>query len=181
MKRIAVFMGIISIMLSLLERGKKLPKTDFPYPVPLPEGEMLAALHMTRQGMRSGLHYIMSVEGEEIYLKMTNYHPYGEEYRFNAKDILEDSGKTCIESTKDAQVLREIEAILVDCGTVGWDGFNEKRVIKNATDTGERYEVYLLFSGGSTVSVYGCDICPNRFGEMFNRITKIFHETVKWE
>ena len=159
----------------------KKPNTAFLSPVPLPKGETLTALHMTRQGMRSGFYYIMSVEGEEVFFKVTNYHPHGEEYRFNAKDNLDDRGKCVIVPTKDTKVLREIEAILVDCGTVGWDGFNEKRVIKNATDTGERYEVYLLFSGGSTVSVYGCDICPNRFGEMFNRITKIFHETVKWE
>ena len=131
--------------------------------------------------MRSGFYYIMSVEGEDIYLKMTNYHPYGEEYRFNAKDILEGRGKTCIEVIGDAEILREIEKILVDCGTVSWDGFNEKRIIKNATDTGERYEIYLCFSGGSTVSVCGIDVCPDRFGEMFNRIAEIFHKTVKWE
>ncbi len=60
-----------------------------------------------------------------------------------------------ISNSKDEQVLRDIEQVLVDCGTVGWDGFNEKRILKNATDTGERYEIYLRFSGGSTVSVCG--------------------------
>ena len=92
-----------------------------------------------------------------------------------------DKGKCVIGSTKDKTVLRDIEKVLVDCGTVGWDGFNETYVIENATDTGERYEIYLCFSCGSTVSVYGYDICPNRFGEMFNRITEIFHQTVKCE
>ncbi len=130
--------------------------------------------------MRSGLYYILSVEGEDIYLKMTNHHPYGEVYRFNAKDKFDDKGKTCVEITKDIALLSEIENILVDCGTVGWDGFNEERIIKNATDTGERYEIYLCFSGGSTISVYGIDTCPDRFGEMFNRITEIFHRTVEW-
>lgn len=149
--------------------------------MPLPLGETLTALHLKRQGMRSGLHYILSVDGEDIFFKMTNYHPYGEEYRFNAKDNLDDRAKCRIVSTKDTQMLRDIEEVLVDCGTVGWNGFNEKKTIKNATDTGERYEIYLWFSGGSTVSVYGYDICPDRFNEMFNRITKIFHRTVKWE
>ena len=182
MRHAAIFMSMLALLLSLFGCGKNAHiNTDFPSPVPLPEGETLTALHMTRQGMRSGPHYILSVEGEDIFFKMTNYHPYEEEHRFNAKDNLDDSGKCRIESTKDAQVLRDIEAVLVDCGAVGWDGFNEKRSIKNATDTGERYEIYLLFSGGSTVSVYGIDTCPNRFNEMFNHITEIFHRTVKWE
>lgn len=172
-------MSLFSVLVSLFGCGK--PNTEFPSPVPLPEGETLTALHMTRQGMRSGFYYIMSVEGEDIFFKMTNYHPYGEEYRFNAKDNLDDRAKCRIVSTKDTQTLCEIEEVLVDCGTVGWDGFNEKRVIKKATDTGERYEIYLRFSGGSTVSVCGIDICPDRFSEMFGRITEIFQRTVKWE
>ena len=158
----------------------KKSNTSFSSPVPLPKGEMLTALHMTRQGMRSGFYYIMSVEGEEVFFKVTNYHPHGEEYRFNAKDNLDDRGKCVIVPTKDTKVLREIEAILVDCGTVGWDGFNEEKIIKNATDTGERYEIYLKFSGGSTVSVCGIDTSPDRFSEMFGRITEIFQRTVKW-
>ena len=166
---------------TFFHRLKKKPNTSFPSPVPLPEGEALTALHMTRQGMRSGFYYIMSVCGDEIFFKMTNYHPYGEEFRFNAKDNLDERGKCFVESTKDRKVLHEIEEILVDCGTVGWDGFDEKIVMKNVTDTGERYEIYLQFSGGSTVSVCGIDICPDRFSEMFGRITEIFRRTVKWE
>lgn len=172
-------MCLFKMLTALKECGK--PNTEFPSPVPLPMGETLEALHMTRQGMRSGFHYIMSVNGEDIFFKVTNYHPYGEEYRFNANENLDNRGKCVITSTKDTQVLRDIEEVLVDCGSVGWNGFNEKRIIKNATDTGERYEIYLRFSGGSTVSVCGIDTCPSRFNEMFNRITEIFHRTVKWE
>lgn len=172
---------MFSFLAAVFGRSTKKPNTSFSSPVPLPAGETLTALHMTRQGMRSGFYYIMSVDGDEIFFKVTNYHPYGEEYRFNAKENLDDRGKCFIKSTKDTEVLREIEEVLADCGTVGWNGFNEIRIIKNATDTGERYEVYLCFSGGSRVSVYGCDICPDRFNEMFLRITKIFHRTVKWE
>lgn len=130
--------------------------------------------------MRSGLYYIMSVEGEDIFFKITNYLYDEEKYRFNAEDRVYDKGKCVIQSTKETKVLRAIEKVIVDCGTVGWDGFHETVIIKDATDTGERYEVYLKFSGGSTVSVYGIDICPDRFGEMFNRITDIFEEIVKW-
>ncbi len=173
-------MRLFSVLVSLLSRSRRKPNTAFASPVPLPEGETLTALHLTRQGMRSGLHYILSVEEEEIFFKITNYHPYEEEYRFNAKDRLDQRGKCCIVATKDAQALREMEAVLVDCGTVGWDGFHEEFIRKNVTDTGERYEIYLRFSGGSRVSVYGIDICPDRFQEMFNRITEIFHRTVKW-
>ncbi|MBE6679111.1 MAG: hypothetical protein E7598_01165 [Ruminococcaceae bacterium] len=175
-------MSIFSILLSLFECGKKAHiNTFFPSPVPLPAGETLTGLHMTRQGMRSGLCYVMSVEGEDIFLKMTNCHPLEKEYRFNAKEILSKNEKCAIKSTNDIQVLRDIEEALVDCGTVGWDGFNETIIMKNVTDTGERYEIYLRFSGGSTVSVYGIDICPDRFNEVFNRIAAIFRRTVKWE
>ena len=175
-------MSIISIALSLFGCGRQARiNTEFPSPVPLPEGETLTALHLTRQGMRGGMYYIMSVESEEIFFKITNYHPYREEHRFNAKDNLDECGKCRMVSVKDPQLIREIETVLVDCGTVGWDGFNEERIIKNATDTGERYEIYLRFSGGSTVSVYGIDTCPDRFNEMFGRITEIFHRTVNWE
>ena len=175
-------MSMLAILLSLFGCGKNAHiNTEFPSPVPLPDGETLTAMYMTRQGMRSGFYYIMSVEGEDIFFKVTNYHPYGEEYRFNATENLDDRGKCVINSTKDEQVLRDIEQVLVDCGTVGWDGFNEKRILKNATDTGERYEIYLRFSGGSTVSVCGIDTCPDRFNEMFGCITEIFHRTVGWE
>jgi len=180
-RKVLWIMSLFSVLVSLFGCGRQMPKTAFPSPIPLPEGETLTALHLTRQGMRSGLYYILSVEGEEIFLKITNYHPYEEAYRFNAKDDLDDRAKCRIVSTKDTQVLREMEAVLVDCGTVGWDGFNEQRVIKNATDTGERYEVYLRFSGGSTVSVRGIDTCPDRYNELFARITEIFHKTVQWE
>lgn len=172
---------MLRVIAALFQRPCKKPNTAFEAPVPLPLGETLTALHLTRQGMRSGFYYIMSVDGEDIFFKVTNYHPYGEEYRFNAKDNLDNRGKCVIGSTKDTRVLRDIEKVLVDCGTVGWDGFNEKRVIKNATDTGERYEIYLRFSGGSGVSVYGIDTCPDRFNEMFGRIIGIFHRTVGWE
>ena len=84
-------------------------------------------------------------------------------YRFNAKDRVYDRGKCVVRSVQDANVLRRIEEVLVDCGTVGWDGFDEKVIIKDATDTGERYEIYLKFSGGSTVSVCGVDTCPDKF------------------
>lgn len=181
MRRVVLIMSLLSVLAALFGCGKQKPNTSFPSPFPLPEGETLTALHMTRQGMRSGFYYIMSVEGEEAFFKVTNYHPYGEEYRFNAKENLDDRGKCFIKSAKDTKVLRDIEEVLVDCGTVGWDGFNEKREMKNATDTGERYEIYLRFSGGSTVSVCGIDICPDRFNEMFGRIIEIFHRTVDWE
>ena len=181
MRKFIAVMGILSVLACFFGCGKVIrPKTNFPSPVPLPEGETLTALHMTRQGMRSGLYYIMSVEGEDIFFKVTNYHPYGEEYRFNAKENLDDRGKCLITSVSDAQILRDIENVLVDCGTVGWDGFNEKVEIKNATDTGERYEIYLQFSGGSQVSVYGYDTCPDRYNEMFNRLTEIFRNIVGW-
>lgn len=181
MRKAAFVMSLLAILASLFGCGAKRPKTDFPSPVPLPEGETLTALHMTRQGMRSGLHYILAVEDEEIFFKITNMHPYGEEHRFNAKDNLDERAKCRVASKKDTQALREIEEVLVECGTVGWDGFNEELIRKNVTDTGERYEVYLRFSGGSTVSVYGIDTCPDRYNEMFMRITEIFHRTVKWE
>ena len=170
-------MSMLSILFSLFGCGRKVHiNTDFPSPVPLPEGETLTALHLTRQGMRGGMYYIVAVEGEEIFFKITNLIHYDEKYRFVAdKKVLENEMST-ICSTKDTAALRAIEEVLIDCGTVGWDGFYEEISRPGVADAGDIYNVYLQFSRGSSVSVHGYDICPDRFMEMFNRIVEIFAE-----
>ncbi|MBQ8836132.1 MAG: hypothetical protein IJ002_01325 [Clostridia bacterium] len=175
-------MSMLAMLLSLFGCGKKAHiNTDFPSPVPLPEGETLTALHLTRQGMRGGMYYIMSVEGEEIFFKITNLIHYDKKYRFTAhKRVLENEIST-ICSTKDTAALRAIEEVLVDCGTVGWDGFNEEISRPGVADSGDIYNVYLQFSGGSSVSVYGYDIFPDRFMEMHRRIAKIIDHTVNMQ
>ena len=64
--------------------------------------------------------------------------------------------------------------LIEELGARSWDGFNESVQLRGVLDAGDSYSLFLEYSDGSTVKVYGYNTCPKGFDELKLKIMNIF-------
>lgn len=143
-------------------------------PAPIPEGVELTGFYLHHEGMVMELYYILKVTDKGTFMKVTNQIS-GEDYFQFADTILEEE-IACLKLLTDETAVEKLEEIISEAGAVGWNGFDEAVKKKNASDSGDRYQLYMEFSDESTVSVYGYNTCPDGFEIFLNQASKLFEE-----
>ena len=143
-------------------------------PAPIPEGVELTGFYLHHEGMVMEPYYILKVTNKGTFMKVTN-HISEENYFLFAVTILEEE-TACLRLLTDKTAVEKLEEIISEAGAVGWNGFNETVSKKNASDAGDRYQLYMEFSDESTVSVYGYNTCPDGFEIFLNQASKLFEE-----
>ena len=153
-------------------------------------GVRLTGFHIHHQGMAMEPYYIMREIDSVIYMKETNCAPDDwcmldeENSRHRDRsdiatylgfaDVLKDCEYGHVYKLEDRKPIEELEQLIEELGAKSWDGFNKSVQRRGVLDAGDSYSLFLEFSDGSTVKVYGYNACPEGFGELQLKIVKIF-------
>ena len=78
----------------------------------------------------------------------------------------------------DDNPVRLLEEAIEETGALRWDGYDKRVTKKGASDTGDRYELYLELSDGSSVTMQGYNTCPAGFEELLRCVEEIFQQNV---
>ena len=156
--------------------------------VEIPKGARLTGFHINHIGMAMEPHYVIKSTEKGVYLKLTNMSPddwimtegdgfkedegNGKYFRF--ADVVKDCESGEIVFLEDDTVVKELEEFIVKVGAISWDGYNEHVSMSGILDAGDSYTLYMEFSDGTTVSVYGYNSCPIGFDELRMKTVEIF-------
>lgn len=164
------------------------PETKPITPIALEEGTHLTGMYLTQQGMARMPYYIMRTTSNGTYMKISDLSPDdynmwkdddGEaaeqpsEY-FGYIDTVKDVEYASLISLDDESLIRQLEEIIEKYGALGWDGFNESDSMPEVLDSGNRYDLYLELSDGTTVTVNGYNAAPNGFHDFYGEIVNVF-------
>ena len=154
---------------------------SYPAPVELPEGAELTGLYITFQGMEAGPYLFLKTTDSGTWLKISDSSPNcwntGEEgwtcLSHAEREMEGEKAELILLDTQDK--VRKLEEAVVQAGALSWDGYDVHKSGKNTSDSGERAELYLELSDGTTVTVMGYNACPERFLELMTRVKEIFY------
>lgn len=155
-------------------------------------GVRLTGFHINHQGMEREPYYIMREIDSVIYMKETDCAPDDwcmlevENSRHRDKsdvatylgfaDVLKDCEYGQIFKLEDRKPIEELEQLIEELGARSWDGFDEHVELRGVLDAGDSYSLFLEYSDGSTVKVYGYNACPKGFDELKLKIMEMFWE-----
>lgn len=155
-------------------------------------GVRLTGFHIHHQGMEREPYYIMREIDSVIYIKQTDCAPDDwcmlevENSRHRDKsdvatylgfaDVLKDCEYGYMYKVTDRKPIEELESFIEEIGAKSWDGFNESVSLKGVLDAGDSYSLFLEFSDGSTVKVYGYNACPKGFCELKHKAQEVFQK-----
>ena len=150
------------------------------------EGVELVGFYMNYQGMQMKPHYLMKVSSEGAYMKITNVSPLewimkkpeGVEPYLTYADRIQDDEYASLFFLEDEEPLRKLKEAIVNAGALGWDGFSKKASKSGAKDEGNHYQLFLLLSDGTTVTVNSYNDFPKGFLELLSQVEKIFEEVM---
>lgn len=157
-------------------------------PVEFSEGVTLTGFFMNRMGMAREPYYIMKVTESGTYMKISDLSPDdynmwkdGEpenpeqpaEY-FGYIETVKDIEYASHVKLEDESLIRKMEEIVVTYGALDWDGFYVCEDMPGVLDSGNRYNLYLELSDGTTVTVDGYNSAPKGFDEFYMEMVEIF-------
>ncbi|MCR5371285.1 MAG: hypothetical protein K6E83_11335 [Clostridium sp.] len=163
----------------------------------LPDGVTLDGLKYSRWGMRMNQNYSIrrtaegyecaitrsevywpEIDGEET-AEYYDYDPetgYGYDHSSSLGDPFDPSEKFS-RVTVQKNEMDELCDGLVEAGVLAWDGYDGKwtpPVGMEVTDTGETFDLLLLFSDGQVLHAHGVDTEPDNFNEVWSVISDFF-------
>lgn len=71
--------------------------------------------------------------------------------------------------------MRDLEDAIVRAGAFSWDGYNKRKFMKRVADSGDVYRMYMEFSDGAKVNMYGYNCCPKGFKDLLRGVEEIFN------
>ena len=158
-------------------------------PIDIPEGVRLTGFYINHIGMAMEPHYIVKTTENGTCLKITNLSPddwqmsdlvvdgenknTSDKY-FKFADVVLDIEYGNVVLLEDDKVVKELEKVIEKVGALGWDGYNEHVSMDGVLDAGDSYNLYMEFSDGKTVTMYGYNSCPKGFDELMLTVITIF-------
>lgn len=195
--KVRMMAGILSLLTAVFTGCGRadIHKNDVPYPekeavsVNLPEQTSLTGFFMHHEGMAMEPYYILKECEDGIYVKITDTSPEdflmyeGEEKkmpedgsRFLAfADTVKECENASLVRLDNEEILRQLEDAAEETGALGWDGYDKKVSGKGASDTGDRYMLYLELSDGTSVEMHGYNACPAGYESLLESVREIFH------
>ena len=149
--------GILSLLSGC---GKK--KYEEIIPVSFPENASLIYFCINHQGMAMEPYYILKATDDGTYMKFMSLNPE-EQQTDMAEEVWEDS-----------VFIEKLEEAIVQCGALGWDGYDEKVSRKGVMDSGDSYELRIELSDGTTVNMRGYNTCPAGFESLLGQVRELF-------
>lgn len=149
--------GILSLLSGC---GKK--KYEEIIAVSFPENANLMYFCINHQGMAMEPYYILKATEKGTYMKFMSLNPE-EQQTDMAEEVWEDS-----------VFIEKLEEAIVQCGALGWDGYDEKVSRKGVMDSGDSYELRIELSDGTTVNMRGYNTCPAGFESLLGQVRELF-------
>lgn len=170
--------------------------------VELPEGATLTGLYMSHQGMACEPYYILRVNGDNSYMKITSEEPSGlrmtedEEYDELLENVKKNSKNTDISPEEEIQyfgfvnevkdcehaslvsanedIIKQLTDVIMKSNALSWNGYSKHKKMDYVADSGDGYSLLLVFSDGTTVKVNSYNASPDGWSDFFGGIRDIF-------
>ncbi|MBQ4282603.1 MAG: hypothetical protein IJB96_01590, partial [Lachnospira sp.] len=133
-------------------------------------------------------HYIMRKTEAGVYIKISDCGPddwcmsQGEDDKEDGCAIwirYADAVKQCEKATvvllENDRLVRDLEDAIVKAGALSWNGYNKRKSMKRVADSGDMYRMYMEYSDGAKVNVYGYNCCPKGFKDLLRDVREIFN------
>lgn len=156
-------------------------------PVELSEGATLTGLFMTHQGMAVGPYYILRIDGDNRYMKITGEAPDGYRMTEDMDTIPSDEEfhyfgfvdeiKGCERASlvqADETIVKQLTDVIIQSGALNWNGYSKHRSMEYVDDAGDSFGLFLTFSDGSTVKVDSYNSAPDGWTDFYNKVSDIF-------
>ena len=166
------------------------------------EGATLSGFYMSHRGMAMEPYYILRMTDSGCFMKITSEEPCGYRMTEDGEEPSEIGGigeldsetenryfgfvntiKDCEHAsliTADDAIVEELENIVRDSGALDWDGYSKSKSMKGVLDSGDSYELFVLFSDGTTVTVDSYNTCPEGWDDFFVMARDIFEENADY-
>ena len=135
-------------------------------------GVRLTGFVINHQGMASEPYYVIKEVNSKLYMQLAYGYSY-EEGSFGLNGFDENEGTYKIVDYSDIQ---ELEYVIDETGAKSGDGFNKSVSRRFVLDSGDSYTLYMEFSDGTTVNVYGYNTYPNGFDILRGKVLEIFRK-----
>lgn len=170
--------------------------------IELSEGVTLSGFYMSHQGMAMEPNYILRVTDDGCYMKITSENPDGYKMTEDGENppILNGEGGLDLErenryfgfvnTIKDCEhaslimadntIVEELENIILEGGALNWDHYSKNKSNKGVLDSGDSYNLFILFSDGSTVTVDSYNSAPEGWDDFFVKVRELFEENADY-
>lgn len=136
-------------------------------------GVRLTCFIINHQGMEREPYYVIKEIDSKLYMQISCNDLYDEGIFEDINVFDENDGPFKV---IDYSFIQELEKVIYETGAINWDGYNESVSISGILDVGDSYTLYMEFSDGTTVNVYGYNTYPDGFDILRGKVFEIFRK-----
>lgn len=170
--------------------------------IELSEGATLSGFYMSHQGMAMEPYYILRVTADDCFMKITNEEPTGYRMTEDGDEPPKIGGEGSLDSERekkyfgfvntikdcehasliaaDKTIVEELENIVLEEGVLNWDNYTKSKSEFGVQDSGDSYDLFVLFSDGTTVTVDSYNSCPKGWDNFFGKVRDLFEENADY-
>lgn len=170
--------------------------------IELSEGATLSGFYMSHQGMAMEPYYILRVTDDGCFMKISSEEPNGYKMTEDGEEPTKINGEGGLDSereksyfrfvntvkdcehaslvTVDETIVEQLENIVLEAGALNWDNYTKSKSEPGVLDSGDSYDLFVLFSDGTTVTVDSYNSCPKGWDDFFGKASALFEENADY-